>query len=291
MFEKKYANLHFHSTHSDGEDTIERLIEIALEEGYGGLALADHNTVTGWGEMEEACKKAGLEFIRATEFSVGTKTFDTDFHMVGFDFDENEPKMRAYLEEMAEYKISGTKAGFDYCVENGIIEGISWSEVEEATHGLMYMCHDHIFRVMRDKGLLKDSDYVPFCEKWVTIPKRKPFEYREPKEIIELIKNAGGVTILAHPNEKFPFVDELVKMGLGGIETWHPDLTDEQAVYAEELAKKYNLYISGGTDHCGLMGGQYKFYEGKDENPFYTPSLKYGSTKENFDKLKNRVLG
>ena len=103
MFEKKYANLHFHSTHSDGEDTIERLIEIALEEGYGGLALADHNTVTGWGEMEEACKKAGLEFIRATEFSVGTKTFDTDFeYFVDFDDPVGEPLTDADLYDDAE---------------------------------------------------------------------------------------------------------------------------------------------------------------------------------------------
>lgn len=291
MFEKKYANLHFHSTHSDGEDTIEKLIEIALEEGYGALALADHNTVTGWGEMEEACEKAGLEFIRATEFSVGSKTFDTDFHIVAFDFDANEPKMKSYLEEMAEAQIAKTKKGFDFCVENGIICDVSWSDIENDNKGRMYLCHDHIFRTMRKKGILKDGDYVPFCEGWVTVPKTKPFEYKEPKEIIELIKNAGGVAVLAHPNEKFQFVEELVKMGLGGIETWHPDLTDEQAIYAEELAKKYNLYISGGTDHSGLMGGQYKFYEGKDVNPFYTPSLKYGASKENFDKLKNRVLG
>ncbi len=291
MYEKMYANLHFHSTHSDGEDTIEKLIEIALEEGYGALALADHNTVTGWGEMEKACEKAGLEFIKATEFSVGSKTFDTDFHIVGFDFDANEPNMKSYLEEMSEAQIGKTRRGFEHCVKEGIIKDVTWDDIENENKGLMYLGHDHIFRTMRDKGLLKDSDYVPFCEGWVTIPKEKPFEYKEPKEIIELIKNAGGVAVLAHPNEKFPFVEELVKMGLGGIESWHPDLTDEQAIYAEELAKKYNLYISGGTDHCGLMGGQYKFYEGQDVNPFYTPSLKYGATKENFDKLKNRVLG
>ena len=76
-----------------------------------------------------------------------------------------------------------------------------------------------------------------------------------------------------------------------GIETWHPDHTDEEAEAAEELAKKYNLYISGGTDHSGLMGGQYQYYEGKDENPYYIPSGKYGVTEENFRKLKERVLG
>ena len=52
-------------------------------------------------------------------------------------------------------------------------------------------------------------------------------------------------------------------------------------------------YESGGTDHGGLMGGQYKFYAGKpqNENPFYIPSLKYGVSEENFRKIKNRVLG
>lgn len=291
MYKKMYANLHFHSTHSDGEDTIGKLIEIALEEGYKALALADHNTVTGWTEMEEECKSAGLNFLKATEFSVGSKTFDTDFHIVGFDFDAEEPDMSAYLKEMSEAQINKTKNGFKYCLENGIIRDIIWEEIESDNKGLMYLCHDHIFRTMKKKGILKDKDYVSFCEDWVKIPREKPFEYREPKEIISLIKNAGGVAVLAHPNEKFQYVEELVKMGLGGIESWHPELTDEEAVYAEELAKKYNLYISGGTDHSGLMGGQYKFYEGKDENPFYTPSLKYGATEENFMKLKERILG
>ena len=240
--------------------------------------------------MENGCKAAGLEFINAVEFSVGSKTFDTDFHMVGFDFDASEPKMSEYLAEMSEAQINKTKNGFKYCLENGIIHDITWEEIENDNKGLMYLCHDHIFRTMKRKGILEDKDYVSFCEGWVKIPKEKPFEYKEPKEIISLIKNAGGVAVLAHPNDKFQYVDELIKMGLGGIESRHPNLTDDEALYTEELARKNNLYISGGTDHSGLMGGQYKFYEGK-ENPFYTPSLKYGASEENFVKLKERVLG
>lgn len=291
MYEKMYANLHFHSTHSDGEDTIEALIKIALSEGYKALALADHNTATGMAEMEKRCNEAGLGFIKATEFSIGKKTFGTDFHIVGFDFDATEPKMAAYLKSMTDAIKDKNYTHFKGCVENGTITDITWDDIEKLNPGIEYLCHDHIFRAMRDKGLVKDTDYVDFWNDFSSIPYEWEFEYKEPDEVISLIKNAGGVAVLAHPNEKFKYVEDLVKMGLGGIESWHPDLTDDEALYAQELAKKHSLYISGGTDHCGLMGGQYKFYEGKDENPYFIPSLKYGATEENFMKLKERVLG
>ena len=294
MYEKMYANLHFHSTHSDGVDTPEDLVKIAKEEGYGALALADHDTATGTDIIIEACKEAGLEYIAATEFSTNEEIFGEGFHIVGFDFDKNEPKMCEYLQYLSEKTCHRTRTMLENGLKRGTLHDITWNEVVDENPGITYLCVDHVYAVMKKKGVITDSEYPAFHKNnfSYTIPYESPYDFRNPEDTIKVIKNAGGVAVLAHPCYKqMKFVPELVKMGLGGIESWHPDHSDEEAVAAEELAKKYNIYISGGTDHSGLMGGQYAFYADKPENPYYVPSLKYGVTEENFKKLKERVLG
>ena len=66
---KLYANLHTHSTHSDGGFSPRRLAQAAKEEGYGAVAVTDHDTVTGYQELREECEKLGLETIFGAEFS------------------------------------------------------------------------------------------------------------------------------------------------------------------------------------------------------------------------------
>ena len=66
---KYYANLHTHSTHSDGKYTPAQLARMALEEGYGAVAVTDHDTVTGYGELKAECDKLGLETVFGAEFS------------------------------------------------------------------------------------------------------------------------------------------------------------------------------------------------------------------------------
>ena len=291
--EKKYANLHFHSTHSDGVDTPEKLVEIAVAEGYKALALTDHDTATGTDELIEACKKHNLEYILGTEFT--GVAFGIQFHIVGLDFDPNHPRMKEHLEYMSKKCVYRTKGLFDQGVARGTITGITWEEVAEANKGITYLCVDHVFRALRKKNIIQDKDYDNFH--WENFSYyNRPFENiyhdRSAEEVISIINDAGGVAILAHPGkELLPHLPELIDMGIKGVESWHPNHSDEVATEIERLAEKYNLYISGGTDHSGLMGGHYQYCDDPTQDKHYVPSLKYGVTEENFRKIKNRVLG
>ena len=292
-----YANLHFHSTHSDGQFTPEELVQIAKKEGYKALALTDHDAATGNAEMAAICKREGLEYILGAEFyAVG---FGFNFHIVGLDFDPEHPKMKEHLDYAGNMCVYRTKSLFDMAIARGSLKGITWDEVVEANPGVKFLCVDHVFHLMRKKGLLTNADYKAFHRANFSslIPFENIYKYRSAEQVISTINEAGGIAILAHPCWKkpnqFSVVQHLVELGLKGIETWHRDHTDEEAAEAERLAKKYNLYESGGTDHAGLMGGQYQFYPDipENENPFYVPSLKFGVSEENFRKIKNRVLG
>ena len=87
--EKKFANLHVHSTHSDGAFSPKELVRLAKEEGYGAVAMTDHDTATGCDELKEEAAAAGLMSVMGVEFSCTAPELNANFHMVGFDFDPN----------------------------------------------------------------------------------------------------------------------------------------------------------------------------------------------------------
>ncbi len=289
---KKYANLHFHSTHSDGPYSPECLVEIAKQEGYRGLALTDHDTVTGVMPFIQACKKAGLEYLNGAEFYADGAA--CHYHIVGLDFDITHPRMAQHLEYTRNVCVYRTKGMFDAGVARGTIRGITWKEVEAANEGITWLCVDHVFEAMRKKGVITVDEYNSFHRQNFSyrIPFKNIYSHKNAEEVIAVIREAGGVAVLAHPGfAQIKYVPELVRMGLNGIETWNGDHSDEEIKACEELAHKYKLYESGGTDHNGPMGGCYLQHEDEEKNPYYLPSRKYGVSEENFRKIKERVLG
>ena len=142
-----YANLHLHSTHSDGALTPEELVIIAKEEGYKALAITDHDTATAYGELVEACQKHGMDCIFGTEFS-SFKPIAT--HVTAFHYDPEYPEMKKYLSDMAWVTEATTKGCFDEAVEKGNISGITWQEVLDYNKGIKWLCNNHVFVVASD---------------------------------------------------------------------------------------------------------------------------------------------
>lgn len=301
---KLYANLHLHSTHSDGVYTPTELARLAYEEGYKAAALTDHDAVTGNAEFMQACKELGMESIFGVEFNAQTELYYRPdgrkgaFHITAFDFDPEYPEMKDYLEKMGLRETDQTKKLFDRGVEIGYIKGITWDDVLECNKGIIWLCNDHVFRTLKAKGLADDLDYLEFFNTCYgkhrsSIPRL--YDYKNVDEIIDLVHRAGGIALWAHPTEQAKdldtlarFADELIKMGLDGIEVWHRLLNDEQREFVHKLALEKGLYISGGSDHDGLCGGQYSHYEDYKNCPFYVDPLSTGTTKEYFEEIRDK---
>lgn len=286
---KFYANLHTHSTHSDGKYTPEKLVRTAYEEGYRALAVTDHDTVTANAEVAALCREYGMENIFGAEFSTPER-----YHIVGLDFDPEYPEMKEYLRQMAVREIDQTKTLFEKGLERGSIAGITWEEIVEYNRGIAWLCNEHVFRAMKHKGLVTDLDYRSFFDTNYgklrkTIPPAYPF--KSVSEIIPLIKKAGGIAIVAHPNmEQLSHMEELISYGLDGTEVFHPDLSPEEHAKALELAYKYNLFISGGTDHSGLCGGMYETYENPKGSLHWMEPQSRGTSEQHFRELQARSL-
>lgn len=291
---KLYASLHAHSTHSDGVYTPEKLAQIGYEEGYRALVLTDHDTVTGTDEMVAACKARGIESMLGIEFSTKFRENNCNLHITAFHFDPAYPPMQEYLALLSKKEADQTEALFYRGVEIGYIKGISWDEVLEYNRGITWLCNEHVFRAMKAKGLIDDLHYEEFFETCYgkyrkQVPSNIRVKYTD--ELIALVHEAGGIACLAHPMPPYGSLDiakALVGCGLDGIEVWHAMLKGADRRAALALAKEYDLYVSGGADHEGLLGGQYDRFERPQETEYYYPPRSLGTTQYFYEEIRGK---
>lgn len=288
-----FANLHMHSTFSDGQYTPDELCALAVKQGHKAIALTDHDTCKGSYFMHRAARKYGLLCLTGTEFDADG--FGTHFHIVGLDFDTNNSAITELFAKTSSRERIRSEILFNRSKENGWLKDkdITWEDVVALHPHNDYLCNNQIFVTLMKKGLAAKDDYSEFF---------KDFRWREDREeelapiinrpmptvgeTIETILNAGGIPVLAHPLEQLEYIPELVKLGLKGVEINHPILTKEEMAVLPDIADKYNLYKSAGTDHSGVLGG---FTELGDD--FIIADDVGVINEEHFMELYNRVKG
>ena len=287
-----FANLHNHSTFSDGVWTPEELADLAVKQGHKAIVLTDHDTAQGTFFMKKAARQRGLYCLTGTEFE--GEGYGTDFHIVGIDYNTEDKEIREILSYLSGKQRKRTEILFNWAIEGGNISGITWQEVLDENPYNDYICNNHVWRLLVKKGLWEEKDYFKFFEFFKWYPPReeeiKKVLKMPPMDIdiiIKAIVKAGGVPIWAHPRyEEMHLLDTLRELGLKGVEINHPDVDPRCYPILEEYAKKHNMYISGGSDHSGVLGGFI------DTNPkFIIPDDVGGTTEENFMDLYLRRKG
>ena len=296
---KYYANLHIHSTHSDGKYSPKKLAQILADEGYKAAAITDHDTATAYPEFKAECEKYGIETIFGVEFTAPCQSLkrangrSENFHLTAYHFDPEYPEMKEYLRQMGARETDQTRILFERGLEEGLIKGITWQEVEEYNKGIIWLCNEHVFNAMKAKNLVTDVDYRDFFTSVYgarrhQVPPSYPFKQLD--EIIRLVHNAGGIIFVAHPHNQLHHIDKLIEMGIDGLEVWHPDLTEDEKIQAEKIGLEKGIYISGGSDHSGLCGGEYETYPEPETCPYYLEELSVGTTKEHFEEIRDRKI-
>jgi len=285
-----FANCHMHSTFSDGIYTPEELVNLAAGLGHKAVILTDHDTIRGTYFMKKAARKAGLLCMTGIEFTT------TDGHLVGLDFNTENVRMREFLARISPMQTERTHLMFDWGLERGSLrEGITWQDVLDFWPDNDYLCNDQVFRVMLEKGIYKEDEYNDLFLK-------PNFSYKlglegkihdiigidlpDLEETIAVIRAAGGVPVLAHPQGRQKRADEYRQLGIMGFETHHSDLTPDVEEFFDAYCTEYNLYKMGGTDHSSVLAG----YGGSAVEQARTPDTG-GVTEENFMKLWRRELG
>ncbi|KQO84223.1 MULTISPECIES: PHP domain-containing protein [unclassified Frigoribacterium] len=246
-------DLHAHSSVSDGTETPAELVRAAVDAGLGALALTDHDSTAGWAEATRAVVGTGLLLVPGMELS--TSFGLNSVHMLGYLFD---PTDAAILTETARLRDSRLHRAERIVERIAVDYDITWQDVlDQSTRGAT-LGRPHIADALVARGFAPDrSAAFAGILHWRS-GYYEPHEAPSPLVGIRLIREAGGVPVIAHPatRGREPNVSEkgfasLVEAGLMGVEIAHRENTRAGAERLRELAAKHDLIVTGSSDYHG----------------------------------------
>jgi len=245
----KFADLHLHTQFSDGTFTPEELVLHAQKHGLACIALTDHDTVEGCARAGAAAAAVQMEFIPGSELTA--EHADTEVHVLGYFLDTHNAVL---LEKLARFQADRQNRIHEMCAALNKHGVPLKAEAVFALANCKSPGRPHVARAMVKEKLIGNLDeaFERYLKKgrlaWV--PKTK----MSALESVQLIHQAGGLAVTAHPglNRTDEIIPDLVDAGLDGIECFH---TKHSTVMAErylEIAEKYHLLVTGGSDCHGF---------------------------------------
>jgi len=257
---KELVDLHVHTSYSDGVFPPERVVQEALRLGLKAVAITDHDCVDGIEPSIDAARDTSLEIIPGVEISSVKK--DTEIHILGYFIDWRETALVKKLREIRENRVERIIEMLDRLKEHGVEISLDKVLAKITTGSVGRM---HLARVMVEQNVV--GTLAETFEKYIgdDKPCYAPHKRVDYRDAIKLIRNAGGVPVLAHPGTmgKDEYIPDYVKAGLRGIEVFHtrhrPGVSDAYTA----LSKKYGLLVTGGSDCHGT--GKNEILMGKVE--------------------------
>jgi len=243
----KFADLHIHTSSSDGLITTEEAVKQAHTAGLAAVSIADHDSIGGIEPALEAGEKYGVEVIPGVELSSEIK--GSELHFLGYYIDWQNKWLRDKLLVFQDARRDRARRIVEKLRKLRI--NISYDMVTSIDGKVLG--RPHIARVLLDRGHVKTLDEA--FNRFLAIgkPAYVPKYQLSPAEAIKMIRRVNGVPVLAHP--VFAHADdmlpELVELGLCGIEVYHSKHDAQATKYYEQLAQKYGLLIVGGSDSHG----------------------------------------
>jgi 3',5'-nucleoside bisphosphate phosphatase len=251
------ADLHSHSTASDGTCPPAEVMRRARAAGLDVIALTDHDTVAGHEEARRALPR-GLTLLPGMELSCRLEGHSV--HLLGYLFDPAHDELAAELARIRESREQRGRAMVARLAELGA--PVTWEQVS-ALAGNGVVGRPHIARAMVAAGVIASPEQA-FGPDWIGAGGRAHVtRYAlDPARAVALIRDAGGVSVLAHPRvaERGWTVPDgriadLAAAGLSGIEVRHPDHDPAQRAELQALADRLGLVASGGSDDHGELTG------------------------------------
>lgn len=251
------ADLHCHSTASDGTQPPADVMRRAAAADLDVIALTDHDTVAGHREAAAALPP-GLTLMPGMELSCRIEGHSV--HILAYLFDPANDRLAGEMAEIRESRLYRARAMVDKLAALGA--PVTWDQVSEIAAGGV-VGRPHIARALVNAGVVARVEDA-FGPEWIGPGGRAhvPRYALDPVRAIRLVLAAGGVTVLAHPRGsqrgwRIPdeVIGEFAAVGLTGIEVYHPQHDDAERARLAELASRLGLVVSGGSDDHGQLTG------------------------------------
>lgn len=279
----KIIDLHTHTNYSDGDLSPYELIRLAIEKRVGILGITDHDTLDGIKQIDKTNSlivDSGIQIIDGVELSA--KVSKGRMHILGYDIDINDANINKEMEQIKDNSINSVLSIMEQIKRDyGIV--FKYSDIKELVNSNHNLGRPDLAKLCVKYGYassIQDAFDKYLIEAYnKTRSTSKGLSYQE---CIELILQSKGIPILAHPKslelpekEFLILLKEMINLGLKGIEVYHSSHTEEEIKYYLEIANRYDLLISGGSD-----------YHGKT----IKPDIELGTGKNNGIRIKKLSL-
>lgn len=276
------ADLHCHSSCSDGSLKPLELITLASKKGLQGLSITDHDTIAAYtDEFMETAKKLKLEILTGVEFS--TVLNNVSIHLLGYNFSLESPEILALCEKHKKRRTDRYKAILQRLSDHGmpiseeeLLKSIAASapSAQQTVVG-----RPHIAQMMLQHGYVKTLQEAFKKHLGDGSPCYVQGEHISPEETIKTIHQAGGVAIIAHPHliRDQRILLKLLNLNFDGIECYYSRFMEKDHRRWLKIARHRNWLITGGSDFHGTI----------------KPTISLGCSwidEEHFRRLKNRDI-
>ena len=274
----KYADLHIHSNHSDGIKSPEEIIAYAKKNNIRYISITDHDSISSQYVTKEEHKD--INIIPGIELS--TEYNDMEVHLLGYFIDIDNSDLNRVVNELNKRRLKRIEEILFNLRKENIYLTLEDLEINNNTT----IGRGHIANAIVKKGYYNNYNTAfrsLLVKGKIGYVKGNKLNY---KECLDIIKISDGIPVLAHPGQIYRKIEieniikEFKCFGLKGVEVYHPCHSKDDISKISNLAKKYKLCITGGSD-----------YHGTPEKKCKTSLGSYGIDKytlENLFKNKNR---
>jgi predicted metal-dependent phosphoesterase TrpH len=245
------ADLHIHTTASDGRLTPQEIVAQAVQAGLNYIAITDHDTVAGIKVLQQGGLQQGeLSITAGIELSADLP--DYEVHILGYGIDTEHPVLNHALEGMIQDRYA--RIGRMIAKLNHLGYDIGYDEVMELAGASVSVGRPLLARALVEKGFFNSVTDVFTKLLYKNGPAYVPHLRLKPEEIIQLIKKTGGIPVLAHPGliGSRRIVNEMITAGVCGLEVYHPKHSKEQVTEYSALAHRNHLLVTGGSDYHAI---------------------------------------
>jgi predicted metal-dependent phosphoesterase TrpH len=240
-------DLHIHTTASDGVVSPAEVVRVAIDKGLEAIAITDHDTTDGIDAALAAAQGARLEVIPGIELSA--EEGSREAHILGYYIDYRDESLQEKLTVLRRARRERARKMVKKLESLGM--PVSWDHVEEIADQTSAFGRPHVAKALLDEGYVGSVNEA--FDRYIGLrgPAYVARHKLTPEEAVQMICDAQGLPVLAHPRWQEDVVPRLSAAGLVGLEVYYPSHSEEETEALAALAARHGLVATGGSDFHG----------------------------------------
>lgn len=251
------VDLHVHSSLSDGSDSYRKVLEVAKENDVEVLSFVDHDITSTFRPAARIANEFGIRLIPGIEISAYDFARRRKVHVLGYNYALEAKNIHRLTKPLLSRRHAHSLRQIEQIKDYGI--DIDIERIKSRRGSAQTIYKQHIMEEVTD-ARFESGEYQ---EQYKTLFKGKgpaagDIEYIDVKDAIRAIKADNGLVVIAHPGQldSYDMIEECVDIGIDGIEQFHPDHRMEDFERVGQLAERFDLFTTGGSDYHGHFGAK-----------------------------------